>query len=282
MRTRPGAAAGGSILRSLKYVFLVAFLATVLFPTLVAVTTSLKPAGEVYSSPPNWLPTHMRWSNFVELFRQVPLGHAFVNSLLIAGGATVVVLICALPAGYALARFTFPGRRAVLFSVLAIIMFSPIVIVVSLFQLFADYGLVDKWYAVSLANAAFVLPFCIWIMTGYFQTIPRELDDAGQVDGASRFRVFFSILLPLTLPGIATVLIFAFVQSWNEFLLASSLLTNQDEYPLPVAMFNFVGQHGVQWEYVTGAVLLSSVPVLVLFLFVQRLLVRGLTRGAVK
>jgi multiple sugar transport system permease protein len=282
MSATSGSAARRRVGTSVKYLFLAVVIVSVLFPALVMAATSLKPAGEVYSSPPRWLPAHLQWSNYIEMFRQVPLGHAFLNSLLIACGATVVVLVCALPAGYALARFSFPGRRAVLFSTLAIIMFSPITIVIALFQLFSDYGLVDQWYAASLADAAFTLPFCLWIMTGYFQTIPRDLDEAARMDGASTGRIFFEILLPLTLPGIATVLIFAFVQAWNEFLIASSLLTNQSEYPLPVAMFDFVGQHGVQWQYVSGAVLLSSIPVLVLFLFVQRFLVRGLTVGAIK
>lgn len=268
--------------RSAKYLFLAVVAFSILFPTYVVVTTSLKPSGEVYTSPAGWLPAHVLWSNYIQVFRQVPLAQAFLNSLLIAGGATLVVLMCALPAGYALARFRFPGRQAVLFTTLAMIMFSPIVIVVALFQLFADYGLVDKWYAVSLADGAFALPFCLWIAAGYFRTIPSDLDEAARMDGASTMRVFFEILLPLTLPGIATVVIFAFVQSWNEFLIASSLLTNQNEYPLPVAIFQFVGQHGVQWQYICAAVLLSSVPVLVLFLFVQRFLVRGLTLGAVK
>jgi multiple sugar transport system permease protein len=282
MSATSGSAARRRIGTSVKYLFLAVVIASVLFPAVVVAATSLKPAGEVYSSPPGWLPAHLQWSNYITMFRQVPLGHAFLNSVLVAGGATVVVLVCALPAGYALARFSFPGRRAVLFSTLAIIMFSPITVVIALFQLFSDYGLVDQWYAASLADAAFTLPFCLWIMTGYFQTIPRDLDEAARMDGASMGRVFFEILLPLTLPGIATVLIFAFVQAWNDFLIASILLTNQSGYPLTVAMFDFVGQHGVQWQYVSGAVLLSSIPVLVLFLFVQRFLVRGLTVGAVK
>jgi len=273
---------GAFALRFLKYLFLALVLSTVLFPAFVAVSTSLKPQGEVYSSPIKWLPSHFDFHNYVQMFREVPLAHAFWNSFLIAGGSTLLVVIAALPAGYALARYRFPGRRAVLFSILSIIMFSPIVIVISLFRLLSSYGLIDKWYAVSLADAAFALPFSVWIMVGYLRSVPREVEEAALVDGCTPFRAFAEIVVPLALPGLATVVIFGFVQSWNEFLLAASLLTDPNKYPLPVAMFDFVGEHGVQWEYVSGAVLLSSLPVLTLFWLVQRWFVRGLTFGAVK
>jgi multiple sugar transport system permease protein len=216
------------------------------------------------------------------MFRQVPLASAFVHSGLIAGGATVLGLSCALPGGYALARYTFPGRRVVLLGVLSVMMFSPIVIIIALFQVTAGYGLVDRWYAVSIADAAFSLPFCMWIMTSYFESIPRELDEAAMIDGASAPRIFLRVLLPLALPGITTVIIFAFVQAWNDFLVATTLLSTQNEFPLPVTIFNFIGEHGVQWQYICGSVLLGSLPVLILFLFIQRFLVRGLTAGALK
>jgi multiple sugar transport system permease protein len=272
----------GFATRSLKYLFLVFMLTTVVFPAFVALITSLKAQSEVYTSPPRWLPSHFEFGNYVEMFKVVPLATAFKNSMLIAGGATVIVLVAALPAGYALARYQFPGRRVVLFGILSIIMFSPIVIIISLFRMMASYDLIDKWYAVSIADATFALPFSVWIMVGYLRTIPRDIEEAALVDGCTPMRAFLEIVMPLALPGVATVLIFAFVQSWNEFLLATSLLTDETKYPLPVAMFNFVGQHGVQWEYVTGAVVLSSLPVLLMFWFVQRWFVRGLTFGGVK
>ncbi|HZQ80876.1 MAG TPA: carbohydrate ABC transporter permease [Gaiellaceae bacterium] len=270
------------LLRILKYGVLALVISTVLFPAFVALSTSLKRQGEVYSSPPKWIPSHFDFGNYVQMFKEVPLAHAFWNSFVIAGGATLLVVIAALPAGYALARYRFPGRRAVLFGILSIIMFSPIVIVISLFRLMASYHLIDKWYAVSVADATFALPFSVWIMVGYLRSVPRDVEEAALVDGCTPFRAFAEIVIPLALPGLATVVIFGFVQSWNEFLLAASLLTDPSKYPLPVAMFDFVGEHGVQWEYVTGAVLLSSLPVLVMFWLVQRWFIRGLTFGAVK
>jgi multiple sugar transport system permease protein len=272
----------GIPVRVLKYAFLAVVLITVIFPAYVALVTSLKSHGEVFTSPATWFPSHLKFSNYVDMFRQVPLGRAFWNSFLIAGGSTVIVVLTALPAAYALARYEFPGRRAVMFGILSIIMFSPIVIIISLFQMMSTYGLVDKWYAVSLVDAAFSLPFSVWIMVGYLRTIPKEVEEAALVDGCSPLRAFVDIVVPLALPGVMTVVIFAFVQAWNEFLVATSLLTDETRFPLPVAMTNFVGQHGVQWEFVTGAVVLSSLPVLVLFLAVQRGFIRGLTFGAVK
>jgi ABC-type glycerol-3-phosphate transport system permease component len=268
--------------RLLKYGFLGIVLLTVIFPAYVALITSLKTKAEVFTSPVTWFPSHLQFGNYVDMFQRVPLGRAFWNSFLIAGGSTVVVLVTALPAAYALARFDFPGRRAVMFGILSIIMFSPIVVIVSLFQLMSTYGLVDKWYAIAITDAAFALPFSVWIMVGYLRTIPKEIEEAALVDGCTPLRAFRDIVLPLALPGVATVVIFAFVQAWNEFLVATSLLTDETKFPLPVAMFNFVGQHGVQWEFVSGAVVLSSVPVLALFWMVQRGFVRGLTFGAVK
>lgn len=269
-------------LRLLKYAFLGLMLLTVIFPAYVALVTSLKSKDEVFSSPVTWFPSHLEFGNYVDMFERVALADAFWNSLLIAGGSTVVVLVTALPAAYALARFEFPGRRAVMFGILSIIMFSPIVVIISLFQLMSSYGLVDKWYAVALTDAAFSLPFCVWIMVGYLRTVPKEIEEAALVDGCTPLRAFFDIVTPLALPGVATVVIFAFVQAWNEFLIATTLLTDETRFPLPVTMFHFVGQHGVQWEYVSGAVVLSSIPVLLLFLMVQRGFVRGLTLGAVK
>jgi multiple sugar transport system permease protein len=265
-----------------QFSFLALVILAVVFPTAIALTTSLKQQPEVYTSPPTWLPSSLHLPNYIDVFHQVGLGRAFLNSFIIAGGATIIVLACALPAGYALARYRFRGRRFVLFAILSIIMFSPIVIVISLFQIMASYDLIDHWYAVSLANATFALPFSIWLMTGYIETIPRELDEAALIDGCSPLRAFIEILLPLALPGVATVIIFGFVQSWNEFLLATTLLTSGSNYPLPVAMFDLVSAHGVQWQYVTAAVVMSTLPVVLLFIAVQRFLVQGLTLGAVK
>lgn len=266
----------------LKYAFLLLMLATVAFPAYVALATSLKAADEVFASPAIWFPSHLDFANYVEMFERVPLARAFANSLLIAGGATLIVLVTALPAAYALARFEFPGRQSIMFGILSVIMFSPIVVIISLFQLMSTYHMTDTWYAISIVNAAFSLPFAVWIMVGYLRTIPKDIEEAALVDGCTPFRAFRDIVLPLALPGVSTVLIFAFVQAWNEFLIATTLLTDENKFPLPVAMFNFVGQHGVQWEYVTGAVVLASLPVLVLFTVVQRGFVRGLTFGAVK
>jgi multiple sugar transport system permease protein len=267
---------------ALGYVFLVVMLAITLFPWFIAVVTSLKTHDQIYVIPPTWLPQLARPGNYVDIFKVMPFARAFLNSAIVALGSAFLALIAALPAGYALSRFEFPGRRVFLFIVLGSIMFSPVVVIVALFRMMTVYHLIDKYWSLILTNATFSLSFCIWLSTAYMKSVPVELDEAASIDGATQFQALRHVVLPVALPGIATVTIFAFIQAWNEFLLANTFMSTQLMKPLPVAIYNFVGYRGTEWQYMTGAVILGTIPAILLFFAVQRWIIGGLTLGVIK
>lgn len=269
---------------------MVPVLVVILFPFAVMVATALKTPAAISAPtgpgvPYHFIPTEPRFANFVDVFSHMPLGRYFLNSLIIAGGATLLNLLCAIPAAYALSRLVFPGKRAVLFIVLTTQMFSPIVLIIALFSQFASYGLLEGgrvYFALIVANAAASLAFGIWLLTGYFSTIPQEIEEAALIDGCSRLQTISRIIIPVALPGVVTTVIFAFISAWNEFVFALTFVSSDAHKPLTVAIPSFIGQYGTQWQFLMAAALLATVPVIILFLGVEKHLVRGLTAGSVK
>jgi multiple sugar transport system permease protein len=283
MRTSPWA----------KTVFLcgmIPMLVIVLFPFAVMITTALKTPAEIAApSGPHaayhFIPTQPHPANFAEVFHAMPLARSFANSLIIACGATLLGLVCAIPAAYALARLTFPGKKPVLFLVLTTQMFSPIVLIIALFSQFTNYGLLEGsrvYLALIIANAAASLAFGIWLLTGYFSTIPEEVEEAALIDGCSRFQTISRIILPIALPGVVTTVIFSFISAWNEFVFALTFVSSDAFKPLTVLIPSFIGQYGTQWQLLMAAALLATIPVIALFLGVEKHLVRGLTAGSIK
>lgn len=269
-------------LRVVGFGVLIVTLCTLLFPVVVALITSLKTPGEVHETPPTWWPQSPRFSNYVEMFSALDLVSALRVTLIVSLGTSALTIAAAVPAGYALSRFQFPGRRVFLFTVLAGLTFSPVVIVVSLYHLLNSAGLINSYAALILPNTAFALPFCIWLCVAYMVTIPAELDDAAMVDGANAWQVLTRIIVPVALPGIVTIGIFSFIQSWNEFLFANTYMIDDDKKTLSVTLYSFVGYRGIEWQYLTSAIVFATVPAVILFLLVQRWLVSGLASGAVK
>jgi len=268
--------------RTIGILFLAIMLAVLVLPAAVAVITSLKTPQEIYKTPPTWFPAAPRPANYVDMFSVLPLARAFLNSAIVAVGSALLTLSAGLPASYVLSRFRFPGRTLLLYFILGSIMFSPVVIIVSLYSMMTTYGLLNRYPALILTNATFALPFCIWLATAYLQSVPRDLDEAAAIDGATRFQTLTRIIMPVTLPGLVTVFIFAFIQAWNEFLLANTFMSTTDMKPLSVTLYSFVGYRGIEWQYITAAVIVATVPAVLLFLAVQRWLLKGLTMGAVK
>ena len=262
----------------------------VLFPFAVMITTALKTPAAISApsgpdQPYHFMPTQPKFANFVEVFRAMPLARNFLNSLIIACGATLLNLLCAIPAAYALARLAFPGKKAVLFVVLITQMFSPIVLIIALFSQFTNYGLLEGsrvYLALIIANAAASLAFGIWLLTGYFSTIPEEVEEAALIDGCTRLQTISRIIIPVSLPGVVTTVIFSFISAWNEFVFALTFVSSDAFKPLTVAIPSFIGQYGTQWQLLMAAALLATVPVVALFLGVEKHLVRGLTAGSIK
>ena len=203
-------------------------------------------------------------------------------SLLAATVATLLALALAIPAAYALSRFRFPGRKAALTSFLVVQMFPASLLMIPLYVLLHELGLLNSLAGLVLVYSTTAIPFCVWTLKGYFDSLPRELFEAARVDGAGPIRIFWTIVLPLARPGIAVTALFSFMTAWNEFILAQTFLTDESKYTLPVMLKSSVGQYSADWGQFAAGALLTSLPVMALFYVVQKYLVGGLTAGAVK
>ena len=234
------------------------------------------------SYPPIWFPAEPVSGNFLEsgsACRSRPTSSTASSSPAARCCSTAWSRI---PAGFALARFRFPGRQLVPHAIIATQMFSPVVLLLASFRMMIDFGLLNTYWSLILVNATVALPFTIWMMTAYFSTIPREIEEAAILDGAGRWRMLFDHFLPISMPGIVTAMTFSFVIAWNEFLFALTFITDQDLRPLTTGIYSFVGRYEIQWHFLMAASIVSIVPVFIGFLLVQRRLVSGLTAGAVK
>jgi multiple sugar transport system permease protein len=255
-------------------------------PLYVMVVSSVKPLKDVQGAF-TWVPSHVTFQPFVDMWRTVPLGRYFVNSLIVSLSATVCSVLIAIITGYAVSRYRFPGRGTFMTAVLSTQMFPGILFLLPLFLIFVN---IDRYTGIVLYGSrlgltitylTFALPFSIWLIAGYFDTIPRELDEAARVDGAGPIRTLVRVLLPVAAPGIVAVAIYAFMTAWGEVLFAS-VLTDQSTRTLAVGLRGYANQSNVYWNQVMAASLVISLPVVVGFLGLQRFLVHGLTAGAVK
>jgi multiple sugar transport system permease protein len=266
-----------------------------LAPYGVMLLGALRSDQDLFSVPARYLPARWEWSNFVDVWGQVPLLAYLKATLVIAGITTLIVLVVSLPAAWFAARHRFRGRNLFLYLILATQMFAPVALVVGLYR---EYALVDtvlanlglglratwSYWAIILVYSAFNLAFAVWILSGYFRSIPREIEEAALIDGLGRFRVLLRVVLPLAKPAVVTALIFTFIQVWNEFVVALTLFNDpsRNRQTLTVGIQQFVGLYETRYQYLFVASLIGIVPVLVLFATIERYLMGGLTAGSVK
>jgi len=261
------------------------FLFTVL-PLYVMLSTSLKPLADVQDDF-HWLPSTITLRPFVDIWSTVPLARYFANSVIVAGCASALSVTIAVFAAYAISRYTFRGREIFRMAVLSTQMFPGILFLLPLFLIYVNIGqatgikLNGNLSGLIITYLTFSLPFSIWMLVGYFNSIPRELDEAALVDGASPARALLSIIVPAAKPGIVAVLIYSFMTSWSESLFAS-VLTDENSKTLAVGLAEYSTQNAVYWNQIMAASLVVSLPVVLGFLLMQRYLVQGLTAGAVK
>jgi multiple sugar transport system permease protein len=253
-----------------------------LAPYLVMLLTALKPAGELRTTPPRLLPVAWQPGNFVDVLRDPAFQSWLSVSLVVALCSTALVVLAAVPAAYYTARHQFPGRTAFLFLVLVTQMFAPTALVVGLYREFFELGLINTYTALILTNAAFNLAFAVWILRAFFASIPRDIEEAAEVDGCGRLGTLLRIVLPLSLPGLVTAIIFAFIAAWNEYIVALTLMTDPARKPLTVAITSYVTAYVQDWNLLFAASIIAIVPVVVLFALIERYLVGGLTAGSVK
>jgi multiple sugar transport system permease protein len=252
-----------------------------MFPIVMIFLTSIKNRADALASPPVWIFTPT-FSNYTDVFQQYPFSSYLRNSILVATLNTVIALIIGVPAAYALARFRFRGANHVQFWVLSQRMMPAIAAIIPLFILFRRFGLTNSIAGLILIYLTSSLPFIVFMLTRFFEEIPRELEEASLVEGSSWFGAMTRIAIPLARPGIAATAIFTFIFSWNEFLFALILTSTERAQTMPVAVTLFIRETGIEWGYMTAVAVIMMIPTALLTLAAQRHLVQGLTMGALK
>ena len=271
-----------AVLRVLLYFVVFGICITFLYPYFAMVCTALKSNSEIFSGSSNVLPLKAMWTNFVDIWKLAPMGNYMLNSILIAAGSTTIAMICGIPAAYALARMKFKGQTAFLGFIIVSQMFAPVVLLIGIYKVMSLFGLTNSILGLIFINAAFNQAFTIWLLRGTFMSISAEMEQAATIDGCNRVQAMFKILLPVAAPGIVTTLIFIFINAWNEYTVALCLISTDTLKPLTVGINIFNGYNIIEWQYLFAASLFAIVPVVILFMSIEKNLTSGLTAGGVK
>ena len=252
------------------------------FPFIWMFFTSIKPPNEIFTLTPRLLPYHTTLENYVGVFKGTMFGRYFLNSVIIALSTTVLGLSIAILGAYSLARFKYPGRHSFLLLILIVQMFPIVVLIIPLFVVMRQLHLLNTHYCLIISYTTFILPLCVWMLKGFFESIPKELEEAAMIDGCSRVGAFLKIALPLSVPGIAATSIFSFIGAWNEFMFALTFINKEALKTIPVGLQSFIGRFVVEWGQVMAASVMFTLPSLIFFMMVQKHLTKGLFAGSVK
>jgi len=266
------------------YFCILIFLTFILLPFVEMFYASLRPLDHLFRSPYQFYSDDLSFWAYREMWNTVPmLGRYIFNSLFLATCTALITLIFVIPAAYSYARFQFPLKNFSLYLLLAINMFSGAVLLIPLYKLLKVFGLLNTYQAMIIPGVAFLIPTAIWLLRSYFQKIPIDLEEAAFVDGASRIQILRNIIAPLSTPGLVVVGIYAFIGSYaQQFLFAITFNQKKEYMPIPSGLYEFIGYTTVKWNEMMAASLVGIAPVLIVFLFLQRYIVEGLTAGAVK
>jgi len=264
------------------YVLLLTAVTVVLFPVFWMASSSLKPDTELFARNQTMLPINWTLANYKNVWLNTDFPAYFLNSFKVASISTFFSVVVSMYAAYALARIQFPGRYAYGLLLLVTQMFPHILLVIPLFLIIRNLGLFNTHLALIVAYTAFSLPFNIWLLRGFFEAIPEELEDAAAIDGASMLGTFHKIILPLAGPGLAAVTMFGFIRAWNEFLFALVFLQSHQLFTLPIGLASFQEEFTFRWDLIMAGAGIITLPVLFFFLLMQRFIVQGLLGGAVK
>lgn len=272
---------GAPMEKALTYLLIGVALVATLYPTLWVIKMALGPNND-FSSDLSVLPANPTLSNFEAVLFEKPFGRWLFNSAVVSAGTTILGVFLACTAGYAFSRFRFPGHRAAMLGFLVTQMFPGTLMMIPLYVLMDTLGLLGTLRGLIAVYSVTSIPFCVWMLKGYFDTIPKELEEAAIMDGASRFVIFYRIMLPLAAPAVAVTALFSFMTAWNEFILAATFMDSEEMYTLPVGLQMMVGEFASDWGHFAAGSILVSIPIVALFYALQKNLVSGLTAGGVK
>ncbi len=269
------------------WIFLILLLFFATLPMVWMLITSIKTQFAALQYPPEWFPRYPTIEQYVRLLSpQSEVGYVFLrymlNSFWVSLASTVLGVLVAVPAAYAFSRFRFPGRNALFFSVLFRNMFPAVVFLMPLFIMMRAFGLVNTHASLIITYLTFGLPLSIWLLKGFYDNIPVELEQAARIDGCTRFQAFYLVVMPLSAPGIIATAIYAFITAWNEYVYALTFLNSEALLTLPVGLQRFFAEYATNWPGLMAASFIMSVPVVIMFLVLQKYFVRALTEGAVK
>ena len=254
-----------------------------ILPFLWMISTSFKQPDEVFSSIPRWLPRDANFRNYLSIWQRRYFTDYFLNSLIVSGFTMGIALIVAMFTGYGISRFSFRGKTFFSAMLIVVQMFPSMLLLIPLYMIMNSLGLLDTHLSMVIAYTTFAMPFCSWMIKGYFDTIPVSLEESARIDGCSRLGILFKIVMPLAAPGIVTVAMFAFVLSWQEYLYAMTFARTEGMRTLTVGIALMQGQHGsVDWGQIMAGSVIACLPGLILFTYLEKYLVQGFTMGAVK
>jgi trehalose/maltose transport system permease protein len=272
--------------RTLFYILLAIIFVYIVFPFYWAFRSSITPPGELFLTPVHYWPQQPTLDHYVQVLTDGQFLYGLQNSAIVAISVTLLSLVVGTVGAYALGRFRFVGRLPVMYLILSMTMFPSIAILGSLFDMVRRFGLYNNLLALVITYMVFTLPFTVWVLTSFFQALPKELEEAAYVDGASPFQTLYKVMLPLVAPGMVTTGLLAFISAWNEFLFAVSFLQTPDKRTVPLAIFLFAtssgGGYEIPWGPIMAGTVVVTIPLIILVLIFQNRIISGLTAGAVK
>ncbi len=277
-----GGAGKGTLGAVLFYVFLTIFVLVSTFPLIWIFKMSIITRSELFRSPPTLLPANPTGSEYAQIFGDAAFQQALINSVIISGVTTVICLFFGAIAAYAIARLRFGFKGIIMTLILAISFFPGVAIIAPLFIQFSTFGIIDTLASVIITDVVFALPLTVWLLVAFFRELPRDLEEAAKVDGATTVQAFRKVIVPLAAPGVFTTAILTFIFAWNEFLFATTFLLTPQTQPVTVVIPNFASQYTTDYGAQAAAAVVVTVPLVIMVLIFQRRIVSGLTAGAVK
>lgn len=269
--------------RVLRYGLLFIVGVALLWPAVWLMCSGFMENHDLLRLPPKFISANGTLQNYIDVFTNATYRRYFINSFITSGGTVIVCLLVSIPAGYSFSRFRFPGKKSIETSIISVQMFPIVVIQISLYTFYMKWGLMNTYIGLILADVTFCLPLTITLMTSFFDTIPKSLDESAKIDGCGRIRTMLSILTPLVKPGAIAVAIYTFLYAWDDFLFALMIMQREELKTLPVGLAqSFIGQYSDNYAGMTAFAFAASLPVIILFMFFQKQMVSGLTTGAVK